>query len=121
MFGFSDHGKLAGSDFCLYNNAGDGQLIDGYLGVNLEPKIDVHQDCNLISFDKHNGHLVFRRKFTTCDIRDYAVENITQKQKLYSDILAVILGIIFFGIDTSKTSLAQLNSFWRLVMEHLNP
>uniref|UniRef100_A0AC34G4B1 DOMON domain-containing protein n=1 Tax=Panagrolaimus sp. ES5 TaxID=591445 RepID=A0AC34G4B1_9BILA len=104
MFGFSDHGKLAGSDFCLFNNGGNGTLIDGYLGDKLEPKIDVHQDCNFIAYDRHNGHLdgylgdklepkidvhqdcnfiaydrhnghlVFRRKFTTCDIRDYAVE-----------------------------------------------
>uniref|UniRef100_A0AC35FG63 DOMON domain-containing protein n=1 Tax=Panagrolaimus sp. PS1159 TaxID=55785 RepID=A0AC35FG63_9BILA len=74
MFGFSDHGKVEGSDFCLFNNNGDRNFIDGYLNDKLEAKIDVHQDCFLEDLDWKNGTIIFRRKFTTCDIRDYAVE-----------------------------------------------
>uniref|UniRef100_A0A914Q4Z9 DOMON domain-containing protein n=1 Tax=Panagrolaimus davidi TaxID=227884 RepID=A0A914Q4Z9_9BILA len=74
MFGFSDHGKEEDSDFCLFNNGGNRKMIDGYLDYNLEPKIDIQQDCHLEGYDWNKGQIVFRRKFTTCDIRDYAIE-----------------------------------------------
>lgn len=31
MIGFSDHGKEAGSDFCLFNNNGDKKIVVSFI------------------------------------------------------------------------------------------
>lgn len=35
---------------------------------------DRHQDCRLIRANPKNMHFRFKRKFLTCDSRDYAIE-----------------------------------------------
>uniref|UniRef100_A0A7E4W8I6 DOMON domain-containing protein n=1 Tax=Panagrellus redivivus TaxID=6233 RepID=A0A7E4W8I6_PANRE len=69
LLGFADREKLQGSDFCLYN---DGKVTDGYITSEGTLKRDLQQDCELIS--SSNGSVTFRRRFSTCDVRDYAFD-----------------------------------------------
>ncbi|CAI4221546.1 unnamed protein product [Auanema sp. JU1783] len=80
--GFSDHGKFNNSDFCLFRN---GKLRDYYTDNDFILHQDMNQDCELISFGRPLSENVinsevprrvfeFRRRFSTCDPRDYAFE-----------------------------------------------
>uniref|UniRef100_A0A7E4VLN4 Tyramine beta-hydroxylase n=1 Tax=Panagrellus redivivus TaxID=6233 RepID=A0A7E4VLN4_PANRE len=72
LIGFSDHGFIPKTDFCLYQN---GRLLDGYIDNAWNLMFEIHQDCHLILDDMAGaGKIVFQRKFVTCDIRDYAME-----------------------------------------------
>ncbi|KAI6244018.1 hypothetical protein M3Y99_00070700 [Aphelenchoides fujianensis] len=72
LVGFSDHGKIEGSDGCLYT--GDQRVLDVHLTPSGRIETDRHQDCRLRRSNPKNMHFRFTRKFATCDPRDYAIE-----------------------------------------------
>ncbi|KAI6209538.1 Tyramine beta-hydroxylase [Aphelenchoides besseyi] len=72
LVGFSDHGKIEGSDGCLY--AGNQNVLDVHLLANGRIQTDRHQDCRILRSNPKNMHFRFIRKFSTCDPRDYAIE-----------------------------------------------
>jgi hypothetical protein len=102
IIGFSDHGRLAGTDICLFrvrsqqmvwqrnieewmtiNDIPLPQQEDGWLDKQWKMRRDIHQDCQLsmaIDADQtavaggRYGEFRFRRKFATCDPRDYRIE-----------------------------------------------
>lgn len=69
--GFSDHGEFNVSDHCLFD-VESRQLWDGFVNSRFEMSRDRQQDCQLE--DATNSSFSFRRKFTTCDPKDYAIE-----------------------------------------------
>ncbi|KAK0406278.1 hypothetical protein QR680_018475 [Steinernema hermaphroditum] len=71
LVGFSDHGFWPNSDFCLIERY---NIIDGWIDQNLKMHRDISQDCQLISVDIENRIVIFKRKFVTCDSKDYAIE-----------------------------------------------
>ncbi|KAK6009955.1 hypothetical protein OSTOST_25085, partial [Ostertagia ostertagi] len=69
IIGFSDHGFLNNSDICIYQ---DGQLKDAYIDGDFQIQFDRSQDCQL---EGHRGNkFQFRRRFSTCDPKDFAFE-----------------------------------------------
>jgi hypothetical protein len=46
--------------------------VDGWLDRLFLLRRDIHQDCELI--DATKGEFRFKRKFATCDPRDYRIE-----------------------------------------------
>ncbi|KAK6753159.1 hypothetical protein RB195_012639 [Necator americanus] len=69
IIGFSDHGFYNNSDICIYRG---GKLRDGYIDGRFQIQFDRSQDCQL---EKRQGNrFQFRRRFTTCDPKDFAFE-----------------------------------------------
>ncbi|KAH7727913.1 Protein TBH-1 a [Aphelenchoides avenae] len=71
LVGFSDHGFIENTDYCLYN--GRNEVTDGWLDRRHRLRKDMHQDCQFVSHRRHKN-IRFKRKFATCDPRDYAIE-----------------------------------------------
>ncbi|TKR81483.1 hypothetical protein L596_015346 [Steinernema carpocapsae] len=71
LIGFSDHGFWENSDFCIMERY---NMIDGWVDKNLKMHRDISQDCELVTVDIEKRTLVFKRKFVTCDGKDYAME-----------------------------------------------
>ncbi|VDK81422.1 unnamed protein product [Cylicostephanus goldi] len=69
IIGFSDHGSYNNSDVCIYK---EGKLRDGYIDGNFQIHFDRSQDCQLEK--KQSNRFTFRRRFATCDTRDFAFE-----------------------------------------------
>uniref|UniRef100_A0A914KVH0 DOMON domain-containing protein n=1 Tax=Meloidogyne incognita TaxID=6306 RepID=A0A914KVH0_MELIC len=71
LIGFSDHGKFAGSDFCIYQ-VKSRKLTDGWLDSHLVLHKDIKQDCHLLGARTSvEPFFQFQRKFSTCDPRDF--------------------------------------------------
>ncbi|XP_018564071.1 tyramine beta-hydroxylase [Anoplophora glabripennis] len=92
--GFSDRGKLFPADYCLLweNQKGELSLRDTYANDQGVIYLDKQQDCYGFKDKKGNGVIKFtyRRKFDTCDRKDYIIEDGTThivwsrgKHKLY--------------------------------------
>ncbi|GMR33905.1 hypothetical protein PMAYCL1PPCAC_04100, partial [Pristionchus mayeri] len=71
ILGFSDHGEFNVSDHCLFD-VETRQLWDGFVNSRFEMSRDRQQDCHLEAVT--NTSFSFRRKFATCDPKDYAIE-----------------------------------------------
>jgi dopamine beta-monooxygenase len=71
LVGFSDHGLLENTDFCLYK--GKAAVEDGWIDNKAKMVRDIHQDCEYVAHSQMK-QVIFRRKFVTCDPRDYAIE-----------------------------------------------
>jgi len=74
LIGFPNRDTLFGADYCLYQN---GKFIDGYMESDNILKTDASQDCELVSYSEQE--VVLKRKWSTCDSRDYAIEEGTTK------------------------------------------
>uniref|UniRef100_A0A915P047 DOMON domain-containing protein n=1 Tax=Meloidogyne floridensis TaxID=298350 RepID=A0A915P047_9BILA len=75
LIGFSDHGKFAGSDFCIYQ-VKSRKLTDGWLDSHLVLHKDIKQDCHLLGARTSvEPFFQFQRKFSTCDPRDFRFDN----------------------------------------------
>ncbi|KAK5976730.1 Copper type II ascorbate-dependent monooxygenase domain protein, partial [Trichostrongylus colubriformis] len=83
MIGFSDHGYLNSSDICIYR---DGQLQDAYIDRDFQIQFDRSQDCQLESHRAKKFH--FRRRFSTCDPKDYAFEVLESSGYCYVCIIS---------------------------------
>ncbi|VDK50143.1 unnamed protein product [Anisakis simplex] len=70
LIGFSDHGEFHGADFCKFDGS---NLLDGYIGNDLNMEIDMQQDCILYDTDMEES-VRFSKRLRTCDMRDYAIE-----------------------------------------------
>ncbi|GMT03094.1 hypothetical protein PENTCL1PPCAC_25268, partial [Pristionchus entomophagus] len=71
LLGFSDHGEFNVSDHCLFD-VETRLLWDGFVNSRFEMSRDRQQDCQLEAVT--NISFSFRRKFVTCDPKDYAIE-----------------------------------------------
>ncbi|KAJ8954020.1 hypothetical protein NQ318_004313, partial [Aromia moschata] len=76
--GFSDRGKLFPADYCLLwkNEGGKFSLQDTYADDHGVLHLDRQQDCDAFKSVTRNDVIKFtyRRKFDTCDRRDYVIE-----------------------------------------------
>ncbi|EPB70271.1 hypothetical protein ANCCEY_10638 [Ancylostoma ceylanicum] len=69
IIGFSDHGFYNNSDICIFRN---GKLRDAYIDREFQIVYDRSQDCQLEK--RRAGKFQFRRRFATCDPKDFALE-----------------------------------------------
>ncbi|KAL3115775.1 hypothetical protein niasHT_007780 [Heterodera trifolii] len=72
LVGFSDHGKIEGSDFCLYWPNESQKMMDGWVDRRWKLRRDMQQNCELIRTG--TNRIEFGRKLATCDPRDYRIE-----------------------------------------------
>ncbi|CAJ0578113.1 unnamed protein product, partial [Mesorhabditis spiculigera] len=68
--GFSDHGLYNNSDLCVLES--NGNFFDHYIDDRHYLQMDLSQDCELVEFTDQG--FVFKRRFSTCDPRDYSIE-----------------------------------------------
>ncbi|KAL1516807.1 hypothetical protein ABEB36_000660 [Hypothenemus hampei] len=79
-FGFSDRGQSFPADYCLLWQGiinGKFSLIDTWANDQGVLDIDHHQDCTNFRYKIIKGtfKFTFRRKFDTCDNRDYIIQD----------------------------------------------
>ncbi|CAL8098886.1 unnamed protein product [Orchesella dallaii] len=75
--GFSHTGNMAGSDIYIgwVDSSGKAHIKDYFGTANAEPVEDQQQDVELLaaSENEHGTMIVFKRKYDTCDHRDYII------------------------------------------------
>ncbi|EFO98250.1 CRE-TBH-1 protein [Caenorhabditis remanei] len=71
FLGFSDFGDMNNTDAVIYHY-GTNHIKDSYTDRNYKIMPDIQQDFMMIR--KRKDHIIFRRKLTTCDSRDYAFQ-----------------------------------------------
>ncbi|VDM74496.1 unnamed protein product [Strongylus vulgaris] len=102
IIGFSDHGSYNNSDICIYN---EGKLRDGYIDGNFQIHFDRSQDCQLEK--RQSNKFAFRRRFATCDSRDFAFETGTTQ--------FIIAGGFEFTRDFSSSSVMKVMRYGVLI------
>ncbi|CAH1132464.1 unnamed protein product [Ceutorhynchus assimilis] len=79
-FGFSNYGEAFPADYCLLWRNLDGKLhlIDTWTNDEGVVDLDHHQDCSNFRYKTTSSGITkytFKRKFDTCDNRDYIIED----------------------------------------------
>ncbi|XP_076359948.1 tyramine beta hydroxylase [Tachypleus tridentatus] len=77
--GFSDRGNISNADLCIFwvDRQGDSHFQDVWTDEAGYISVDYHDDCPLMALRRrdHITHFVFNRRFDTCDVQDYVIED----------------------------------------------
>uniref|UniRef100_A0A8C5H6L5 Dopamine beta-hydroxylase n=1 Tax=Gouania willdenowi TaxID=441366 RepID=A0A8C5H6L5_GOUWI len=99
VLGMSDRGELTNADLVVLWDSGTKSFFgDAWSDGNGRVSLDSQQDYELIEARRKSGgfYLLFKRPFSTCDPRDYLIEDGT-------------VHVIYGFLDRPLTSLDQLN------------
>ncbi|VDO70279.1 unnamed protein product [Heligmosomoides polygyrus] len=108
IIGFSDHGSQNNTDICVYQ---DGQMRDAYIDGEFQIQFDRSQDCQLEKV--HGNKFQFRRRFNTCDPKDFAFETGTAQ--------FLIAGGYEFTKDFGSTSVLKEMHYGLLLGSKVSP